>query len=465
MKRYLVLGGPGAGKTERLLSIIEKEIRNGTPVERIAFVSFTRAAVEEAVDRCKKKFSLTDRDMSHFRTLHSMCYRQLGIQRSQVMDTRKLKEFGRSIGVKITGYVGEEVPLIEGDRLAFLVGLSGSTGRPLRDVWEEDGEVEWRTLEWFAKSLSNYKEANGLLDFTDMLIDYVSDGLSVDVDVAIVDEAQDLTNIQWRVVNRAYSSAKRIYVAGDDQQCIYEWSGADVRTFLQFDADYSEVLPQSHRLPKPIFDLAQDIGRRISDRYDKDWGPADHDGSISYIGDVGHLDLTQGDWLLLARNTYLLDRYSEECRSQGVPFFDRRGYSVDPGDVRTIMDHEALRRGMILSSERAEVVRQAIGTGDKTKIWHEAFESWGLAKRSYLLMMLRRGEDPRRKPRIRIDTIHGVKGNEAENVVVMMDVSKRSREEYERRPDRENRVLYVALTRARKNLYVILPQSFYTFDL
>ena len=56
----IILGPPGTGKTENLLRIVDRELKNGTPPDRIAFVSFTTKATNEARDRAKIKFNLTD---------------------------------------------------------------------------------------------------------------------------------------------------------------------------------------------------------------------------------------------------------------------------------------------------------------------------------------------------------------------------------------------------------------------
>ncbi len=74
MRTSLILGGPGAGKTNRLLTLMEEHLEAGVPPERIGFVSFTRKAAEEARERAKKKFGLTGDDLPFVRTLHSLCY-------------------------------------------------------------------------------------------------------------------------------------------------------------------------------------------------------------------------------------------------------------------------------------------------------------------------------------------------------------------------------------------------------
>jgi len=50
----LVLGPPGTGKTTRLLNLLHAELERGTSVEQIAFVSFTRAARQEACARVRR---------------------------------------------------------------------------------------------------------------------------------------------------------------------------------------------------------------------------------------------------------------------------------------------------------------------------------------------------------------------------------------------------------------------------
>jgi DNA helicase-2/ATP-dependent DNA helicase PcrA len=63
------------------------------------------------------------------------------------------------------------------------------------------------------------------------------------------------------------------------------------------------------------------------------------------------------------------------------------------------------------------------------------------------------------EPRITISTIHGAKGAEAENVAIISDMTRNTADAFRRDPDSEHRVFYVAVTRARENLYLILPQG------
>ena len=54
-----------------------------------------------------------------------------------------------------------------------------------------------------------------------------------------------------------------------------------------------------------------------------------------------------------------------------------------------------------------------------------------------------------RQPRIKLSTIHGSKGGEADNVMLLTDLTRKADEEYWRQRDQERRVFYVGMTRAR----------------
>ena len=70
MNRHLVLGGPGAGKTERLLGAVEAALADGVRPSEVAFVAFTVAAADEARGRAATRFGLETKALLHFRTLH-----------------------------------------------------------------------------------------------------------------------------------------------------------------------------------------------------------------------------------------------------------------------------------------------------------------------------------------------------------------------------------------------------------
>ena len=69
------------------------------------------------------------------------------------------------------------------------------------------------------------------------------------------------------------------------------------------------------------------------------------------------------------------------------------------------------------------------------------------------------GENIKGEPRIRVSTIHQAKGGECDNVVILLDLGRIVYKSYTKNPDDEHRVFYVAVTRAKENLYIIEAQT------
>ena len=70
-------------------------------------------------------------------------------------------------------------------------------------------------------------------------------------ELLIIDEAQDLSDLQWKLVNRLVAKAKQVVVAGDDDQAIMVPFGASAHAFLKFAGELN-VLKQSWRVPQAV---------------------------------------------------------------------------------------------------------------------------------------------------------------------------------------------------------------------
>ena len=74
------------------------------------------------------------------------------------------------------------------------------------------------------------------------------------------------------------TNVKKTYIAGDDDQAIFKWAGADVDHFiaLKEEVDDIKILNQSHRIPGgPIHELSQKIIHKVQNRFKKDYKPRD----------------------------------------------------------------------------------------------------------------------------------------------------------------------------------------------
>ena len=85
-----------------------------------------------------------------------------------------------------------------------------------------------------------------------MIEKFLSGGDTPKLRVMFVDEAQDLSLIQWKLVRRIEESSTDSFIAGDDDQGIYKWNGAHVNTFINLEGT-REVLEQSHKVATKTF--------------------------------------------------------------------------------------------------------------------------------------------------------------------------------------------------------------------
>lgn len=484
MKRKLLLGCPGAGKTKTLIERMEELLDRGAHPGEIAFASFTNAAVDEARSRACRRFGLRPDELPYFRTIHSLAFRELGLKRSEVIDEGHLATLGEITGELFTGDPSTEGPASgrNADPLLTLDHYARTTMTSLRQAWEDHGgQIEWFRLLRFSKAYAAFKEETGLVDFTDMLDLYAKSELGpARVKHAIVDEAQDLTIRQWTVVMKAFAAADDLTVAGDDDQSIHRWAGAaeDYLLSLPFDR---EVLPLSHRLPSVIFDFSQQIVRRIGRRYEKVQGSAKAGGTVEWVSSAEEVDLSSGSWLVLARTKAQLVPLVAVARDQGVVYRVRGQASVKHEDVRAILAHEGLRAGKRVEGPEAALALRAAGVRkeideegtvtaaeigyDASPIWHDALIRMPIEDREYYLACLRRGSKLTEPPRVRIETIHGAKGLESEHVLLTTDLTHRTHRGYEMDPDSENRVFYVGATRGSVSLHLVAPTGSYGFPM
>lgn len=490
--REIVLGPPGTGKTTRLLQLVEDELGAGTPPDRIAYVSFTRKAAQEAVQRACSKFGLSERDMPYFRTLHSLCFHSLGLTSSDVMQGPRVREFSDWIGVRLSEFRSMDDSSMfgfsEGDRALFMENLSRVRRVPLRQLYDENPDgLSWRMVERISRGLEEYKRAQHVLDFTDMLSEFVSGGWSPPLDVVFVDEAQDLSDLQWEVVEQISQRARRVVVAGDDDQAIYRWAGAAVERFISLEGR-REVLGQSWRVTPQVQSVASEVISRVRHRHEKQWAPVQREGTLERSGELMTVELGSDDVLVLGRNVFSLRQAAAQLRREGV-FYSLRGTpSVPPTLAAAIYAWEALRRGRSVSAEECRKIYQLMSSGRGFKRgyktlpgvpddemlsldwlkqsgglladgpWFEALDRAPRDDIGYIRSALSRGERIDR-PRVRLSTIHGSKGGEADHVVLLPDMARRTYEEMLRESEDEARVWYVAVTRAKRRLTITKPRD------
>jgi superfamily I DNA/RNA helicase len=490
-----VYGPPGTGKTTFLLNTVEQYLSNGTPAHRIGYFAFTRKAAHEAKSRAFERFDyLQKTDLVFFRTLHSLAYLRLGMSASKLMGPKDYREFADKVGIHISAQAQEETWDVKVDNsILNVIQLSRMRCSDVRLEYNRSGlKVEWYHFLYVYESYIKYKHSKGLMDFTDLLEVFANeeDAIYPELDLLIIDEAQDLSPLQWKIVYRLTEKAKNTYIAGDDDQAIFLWAGADVTSFLSFPGK-EKVLDQSYRIPAKVHEIANQIAYRIKYRTDKEYKPRHALGQIHRYSRFEYIDFNaDGTWLVLASSTYMLNPVHEHLRSLGLLFERNHIRSISESVIDAVYTWEALRKGRTVN---AQEVRNMYKYLDKSLVAHghrkftgpeedlynmsvlvrdyglvvtEEELAWyyALTKISsdnvvYIRSALRRGQSLKGTPRISLSTIHGAKGGEADNVVLLTDLTTKFMDEYAERPDNMNRLLYVAVTRTKDQLHIVEPKD------
>jgi DNA helicase-2/ATP-dependent DNA helicase PcrA len=504
----IILGPPGTGKTTSLLSMVEADLASGVPPDRIGYVTFTRRGAEVAIDRACKKFRLEAAQLPYFRTLHSLCYRELGVTSGEMLVGNKFFDFANYARIRVTGRSWSDDGLLTGfevgDRILFMENLARIRQVSLREQYElSDDNVPWNEVVRVQQAMAAYKSRHGLLDYTDMLTEFANHGQGCGLQRLYVDEAQDLSSLQWRVVQVLSEGTEQVTVAGDDDQAIYRWAGADVEHLIRMDGSV-RVLAQSFRVPPVIQKIADGVIGGVRERRPKTWrARRSSTGAVDLhrgFDDVNCDDAwVEGDptqpVLVLARNLYVLrEQVEPTLRREGVVYERNGKSSIDAkvlaaivtwedlraerpttlGDVRRMYDFLStgvgVRRGFKKlpkygdDPDESVTMRDLVETGgllaSPDKVWHEALDKLPSEDMSYMLAARRRGEKLRGgQPRVRISTIHSAKGGEARHVVLMTEMAKRTHAEMELSPDDERRVWYVGVTRAKEKLSIVSSET------
>ena len=134
------------------------------------------------------------------------------------------------------------------------------------------------------KTYENYKKSGGersFIDFDDMIERAIDEVNFPPLKILILDEAQDCTPLQWSVIYKMADKIDRIYLAGDDDQGIYKWNGADPKYFTTFFPGRKVKLRKTKRFGEAVHHFSQIIRRGILDSEEKDYEHVDKKGYVN----------------------------------------------------------------------------------------------------------------------------------------------------------------------------------------
>jgi superfamily I DNA/RNA helicase len=462
-----IYGPPGTGKTEKLIRRAMAYIRIGTPINSIGYFAFTRKAAHEARDRMlSKNPQYKKKELRYFQTLHSLAFHTLGLREENVMQDYHYNDLGKILSIRVNAKKDADAsPYLSCDNEYFQIILKAKEKGI--SVWDEyctgehSSNVEPDLLKHIEVNYNQYKVNNNLIDFADMIKKFLSKPeLCPSFNTVFIDEAQDLSPIQWDMYDLLKNNSKNVYLAGDDDQAIYGWAGADVDRFIKEPAK-EKVLSKSRRIPIAVQEISEIITERIQGlRATKNYLPRNEQGLCSKINSLENVDLYNGKWLILTRT---ISRAKETCdllKVKGLYHENKHRKSYDTKLYKAIINHSKWLNGEDIPDTALEDIKEYMGERELKKDlkWYECFDTASADEKIYIRLMLSNGEKLSNEARIKVSTIHAAKGGECENVILVLDNAKKIREATAHsiiKRDEEHRVWYVGCTRAKRNLYLM----------
>lgn len=475
----IYIAGAGSGKTTALMTDLQGLLKTYRPDE-IAFTTFTRKGVSTGIERVLQTGKgLQEEDLPFFQTLHKMCFKEAGLTKDNIIEPRDMLRFGELLGFNVHLNTTFDRQTEDDKMLQRYDSIRSGAKKGIYLEAKYDEERYHRLVTSYEK----FKKENKLVDFYDCLQLYMDVGEPLPVSAFFLDEAQDVTPLQWKVIEKAASNATKVRVSGDPSQAIFSYQGADPSVLISLSEKYKTIeLNKTYRLPRKVCAVADSIIYLMQEKLPRVHEPAkEYEGVVEEIVDRELLSrMIQKDfqdkasapyrWFLLFRNNHHTKTMTEALERLLLPYHSARGFVIGERDLNKISRYYRYRMQGYGDEEVKEKFRIENGIKDfndsftesalipstRRYVYEDYIEKYGLEE---LVKMARA------KPFCLVSTTYKVKGGEADNVVVFLDATKQVAENLLVDLDSELRVFYVACTRAKEALYIAHAKSVNNLEL
>ena len=356
----LILAGAGSGKTATMTHRIAYLIEQGVSPYQILAVTFTNKAagemrerVEKLVGRCPGMWIMTFHAMS-LRILREHCER-IGYQHNFVVyDTIDQKTLIKTIMKE----QNIDAKLYPQAYLSAAISKQKEHDVSPREYLETEADnFRSKVIGSVYRAYQEQLKRNNAMDFDDLLVNalhVLRDNPDILADYQhrfryiLVDEYQDTNHIQYEIICLLAKARQNLCVVGDDDQCIYQWRGADISNILNYEKDFPQArvikLEQNYRSYGNILAAAHSVirnnrGRKAKKLWtDKEAGDkivyrrCDSDKEEAYYI-AQEIDLlkngqrTYDDFAILYRTNAQSRLFEDALKRRGIPYQILSGFS------------------------------------------------------------------------------------------------------------------------------------------
>lgn len=330
MKEYRVYGPPGTGKTTFLTGEVER-VAAEIGGHNIMVASYTTTAAAEVSSRA----NLPENNIG---TIHKFAYEAIGrppVVEDKVSKLKEWNEYAPEYSLTLNGCkdIQSGLELSDGDTLGdqLMAQVTVLRNRLVpREMWPSNARN-------FFNAWSQWKRSIASIDYTDMLERAYeeADHAPSNPQIIYVDEAQDCTALQFRLLTKWSKHADALVMVGDDDQCIYQFAGATPEAFAVGQLTENDmVLDQSYRIPYLVWEHATNWIAKIPDRVEKPYSPKisedvgfvrrlpySYKNGKEMVENVIYKSMERGlSVMVIAPCSYMVESIRMSLIAQGIPY-------------------------------------------------------------------------------------------------------------------------------------------------
>ncbi len=398
----LILAGAGSGKTSTMTHRIAYMIKEeGVPPYNILAVTFTNKAAKEMRDRVE---DLIGEGINMWiLTFHSSCLRILRKYAEYIGYTKDFVVYDPTDQkVVIKNCIKEQKVDDKKYTPAYILSIISDCKEkgvsPSRYANINGVDFKSKIILDLYTAYEAVLKKNNAMDFDDLILRTVQLFEKNDEVLAyyqdkfkyiMVDEYQDTNFMQYRFIKLLAEAHNNICVVGDDDQCIYQWRGADIKNILDFEKDFKNTkvikLEQNYRSHANILEAAHSVIENNRGRkHKKLWTDKEKGEKIKYyradnekdearyiaqeIDRLHSKELQYSDFAVLYRTNAQSRTFEEALSAREVPYRVLGGTRYyDRKEIKDIMAYMRLVQNTADDLSLSRIINEPKrGIGEKT---------------------------------------------------------------------------------------------------